>query len=343
MRLPSVASPPAEAATAAAFSVAPTSPATQPPHLDGAFLASPHSGLSPDPDPWAPDPVLDRNLVTGPAGGPAGHDAEAEAAAGAATALHESGFGGALHTALGELRRITDDPVPVPAGAVASSSEAQATRPKGQSAPVPGSGPDWPSTRPRSIAAIGRGAPGEWLASLGDWWTMRWRELLPGLVVVTLVIVAFAVVLASGGRRANTSHVDTRRPIASDPPTTIAGLFTTASAPPGDSPPPGDVPPSSPRSSDGHNPSPAIAPVTTKPSSSGADTPSAPTMANPSSTGTPSSTAPANTTPPRTDPPATGPPPTDPPPTTSPTTEPTTVPTTPPSTIDICAVRPSHC
>ncbi len=276
--------------------------------------------------------------------GPAAHSAESEAAAEATAALQESGFGSALHTALGELRRITDDPPPVPVGAVAAWSEAQVPRSTGHFDPTPGSGPDRPSTQRRSMVAFGRGTPAGGLASLGDWWTSRWKELLPGMVVVTLVVVAFAVVLASGGRRADTSHVDTRRPIASDPSTTIAGLFTTASVPPGV--PPADT--GAPASDKATQSAAAAAPKESSSDGSGAS--SAPTKAsNPPPSGSPSTTSPPVTqaSPPDTTPDTTTPDTTTPgttPDTTTPhvtTTLPDPGPQPPPS--EVCARRPELC
>jgi hypothetical protein len=124
-----------------------------------------------------------------------------------------------LHTALGELRRIADDPVPAAGGSSALGTAADAE--------------PWPPSEPASVGDRLGGNPAAWLASLHDWWTARWKDLLPGIVVASLVVVAFAVVLASGTKRADPSHVDSRRPIASDPSTTIAGLFTTPEPPDG--------------------------------------------------------------------------------------------------------------
>lgn len=274
------------------------------------------AGLAGGHDLWAPDPVLDAaTLVTNPVLATGG-DPEAEATADAAAALNESGFGSALHTALGELRRITDEAVPAYAAASPTSSE----------------GP-WPPPEAASASERVGGGPADWFASLGDWWTARWRDLLPGMLVAGLVVVAFAVVLVSGSRHADTSHLDTRRSVSSDPSTTIPGLFTTESVPPGGVPPSGTGSPAG-----GGRSSPFVAPVTTKASSAG-PAGSRRGSTKPPSTGTPTPTSPPPTSPPPTNPPPTSPPTT--PPTTSPPT--TSPPTTPPSTIDICAIRPTHC
>jgi hypothetical protein len=248
-------------------------------------------------DPWAVDPILDgATLATTAAGGLQADGAgEAAAAAQAATALEESGFGGALHTALGELRRIADDPVPAGVGASA-----------------PGTGTDaapWPSPEPASASDRLGGNPAAWLASLHDWWTARWKDLLPGIVVASLVVVAFAVVLASGTKRSDPSHVDTRRPIASDPSTTIPGLFATAEPPVG--------------------PTTSVATVPKSGSSNGpVKAGSRPVVTSPAKTVKPAPTAPVRTTPPTRPTPTTAPPTTTAPTTTAPDVT-TTVPSSP--------------
>lgn len=254
-------------------------------------------------DPWAVDPILDGpTLVTTPPVGPhpAG-EVDAAAAVEAATALHESGFDSALHTALGELRRIAVEPVPVHAGADAAAS-------------MPPEGPAWPPTEPASASERVGGDPAAWLASLGEWWTARWRDLLPGIVVATLVVIAFAVVLASGTKHANTSHVDTRPSLSSDPSTTIAGLFATSASPNGDAVAPGSSVPAAAKAGSsaapvttkatGHTTASTAAPKASKPPS-GAPTPTAPQPTKPSPTTAPATTAPATTAPTTTVPPQT--------------------------------------
>jgi len=217
---------------------------------------------------------------------------DAAAAVEAAAALHESGFDSALHTALGELRRIAVEPVPVHAGADAAAS-------------MPPEGPAWPPTEPASASERVGGDPAAWLASLGEWWTARWRDLLPGILVATLVVVAFAVVLASGTKHANTSHVDTRPSLPSDPSTTIAGLFATAAPPNGDAVAPGSSVPAARAGSSaapvttkatGHTTASTAAPKASKPPS-GAPTPTAPPPTKPSPTTSPATTAPPTTAP----------------------------------------------
>lgn len=251
-------------------------------------------------DPWAVDPILDgAALTTTAAGGPQPDGAgEAAAAAQAAAALEESGFGGALHTALGELRRIADDPVPAGGGSSALGTGTD--------------GAPWPPSEPASASDRLGGNPAAWLASLHDWWTARWKDLLPGIVVASLVVVAFAVVLASGTKRADPSHVDLRRPIASDPSTTIAGLFTTAEPPVG---PTTSVVATVPKSGS------STGPVTTKAGSR-------PAVTSPAKTSKPTPTAPTPTTPPTRPTPTTVPPTTTAPTTTAPVVT-TTVPSSP--------------
>ncbi|MGI9032853.1 MAG: hypothetical protein DLM54_04795 [Acidimicrobiales bacterium] len=150
---------------------------------------------------WAPDPVLD-----GPAAAGAGNDVDTAASA---AALHEAGFGGPLHLALGDLRRISDDD-PAPTSAMVSTGNSDYTS----------AGP------PHRRGGVG----GAWAATVADWWTARWRDLLPGMVVAALVVIAFAVVLITGGR--HDSKVDTTSPTSSDVTTTVPDGITAASLPP---------------------------------------------------------------------------------------------------------------
>ncbi|MFN2607417.1 MAG: hypothetical protein ABR511_05905 [Acidimicrobiales bacterium] len=191
---PSPPAPTEDAAWAAAVGLS-TSPVT-PPDDHAAPAPGWPSGAPDDHATWAPagagvvEPHADR-------------DAEVEAAS--AAALADAGFGGPLHDALGQLRRISDDPaadVTAAAGAVP------------------------PPRRPGLGERLGR--PGEWRGVAAAWWSERWRDVLPGLVVAALVVMAFTVVLATGGRHSSNSHLDTSGPGTTDttavPPATVAIL-----------------------------------------------------------------------------------------------------------------------
>lgn len=170
--------------------------------------------------PWAPDPVLDR-----PATAVAGSEPEKEAEVGAsAAALQEAGFGGPLHTALGELRRISDDDLPPAEPRVHQE----------------------PSPPPRSsLSDHRRAGPRVWGAALGEWWGARWREVLPVLVVAALVVMAFSVVLATGRKHATGSRVDTS-PSSTEATITTLGDINAALLPPDTTPPDTAMAPGSP-------------------------------------------------------------------------------------------------
>ncbi len=204
------------------------------------------------------------------------------------------------------------DPVPDDAVAPAELADAAAAFTASSDADIP----DWYTKPVLSVDAPPRPTSQvrAVLSIAGQWWATRRRELLPGMVVASLVIVAFAVVLLSGGKGAGSSRVGTTRAVPIDPSTTIPGLFATAAAEA--APPPEDAPLDVDAPFDVDQ-----APVTTKPKASvAADTPP---PSRPKS--------PPATSPPATSPPATQPPVTEPPVTTPPTTEPPV--TTPPTTV----------
>lgn len=87
------------------------------------------------------------------------------------------------------------------------------------------SGPS-PAGRPEAAAASGglSSRLPEWLsvAALRETWATRRRDWVPGLMVAALIVVAFAVVLAAGGRDDNGSEVRTEpRPTVTSPDTTL--------------------------------------------------------------------------------------------------------------------------
>ncbi|MCA1684175.1 MAG: hypothetical protein LC708_03500, partial [Actinobacteria bacterium] len=229
---------------------------------------------------------------------------------GETVALEGSGFGGPLHDAGGGLPRLSDSDVPgqpvadgaVPSPAVPDDAAAFTALSPGEDVP------DWYTTPVLSVDAPPRptSTARAVLTIAGQWWAARRRELLPGLVVGSLVILAFVVVLLSGGKGAGTPRVSNRA-VPIDPSTTIPGLFATAAATAEAAPPESDV------SLDVDAPFDVDkAPVTTKPKASdGDDTPP------------PSRPKSPPATPPATPPPAITP---------TTTTPPDTTPTTPPDT-----------
>jgi len=331
-------------------SPAASAPASAPAHATIAWTAPPSSseaGLLPvSASAWTPAPppsptVDDSFWGASPVDIDAGESDSR--VADEAAALLESGFGGPMHTALGELRRISGAGVPVrPTDGGAN----------GGGRPDSGGGdhdldadvPDWYTEPPLSTGALPpAGSPGAWLAMLADWWGPRRRELLPGMAVAALIILAFAVVLISGTRQADTSHVGTR-PVPLDSNTTVPGLFATAGGvSPIDAPAPGSLPSGSDASLGGdQTPSVGLVTTTTEPKSGGPAPP--PPAAGPSKPQSPAPTSPPATSPPATSPPATSPPATSPPPTSPPPTDPP--PTSPPTTdppVDICEIRPTRC
>lgn len=176
------------------------------------------------PDLWLPDPALEApvaearpaDLSLPPAGevddplGPSTPDFELEPRADASTsALQEAGFTSPLHSALSELGRIIPDsgegeegeePAGVP---TVAAPAAEAT----------GQGPRWPA----------RASRGPSVAPLRERWASGWRERAPALVVAAVVVLAFAVVLATGPDDDDNKGIDAGRSTPSTaPPTTSA-------------------------------------------------------------------------------------------------------------------------
>ena len=127
---------------------------------------------------WAPDPLDEPDPST--------------------VAMQEAGFASPLHTALGELRRLTpenDEAVSQPV--VDDSAQAASAH----------LGPGSRSARERSY----RRRRVAWV----EWWSTRGREVLPAIVVGVVIVLAFAVVLASGSkdkaRKAGTRPADVGR------------------------------------------------------------------------------------------------------------------------------------
>lgn len=180
--------------------------------------------LTPDPKRAAP-PVATVAAAPPAAAAPVG-TIEHEEAAATDIALADAGFGGALHTALGDLRRISDGgDTDVPP--VAAMSDDPASR--------LGSG----------FGERLRAGPSAWAEGVAAWWSNRWREVLPGMIVGAVVLLAFVVVLATGGNRGDT-RLDTAQPpgSATNLTTTTIGGITAASLPP-DTAAPDSVPPGS--------------------------------------------------------------------------------------------------
>lgn len=119
-------------------------------------------------------------------------------------ALQEAGFASPLSSALGVLGRV------IPG--------------QGAETAPPPSAPAEPG-----IAGGSSGRRPEWLsvAALRQAWTTHRHEWAPGLLVGALIVVAFAVVLAAGGRDDTNSRVSTRPQPSVTSPDTIYDVPTT--------------------------------------------------------------------------------------------------------------------
>ncbi|HWC10090.1 MAG TPA: hypothetical protein VG455_02595, partial [Acidimicrobiales bacterium] len=129
-----------------------------------------------------------------------------------AVALRDAGFGGPLHSALGELGRI------IPDRGVETPPAEERTQ-----VPVPAPlevDPEMPSPpggrRPQWLSADG----------LRQVWLARRRDWGPALIVAALIAVAFVVVLTAGGPDGPDARIDTRSD-SSSVTTTTADVSTT--------------------------------------------------------------------------------------------------------------------
>lgn len=240
---------------------------------------------------WEPDPVLDAPApqrvaaVAGVADPFEADPYEAEAEA----AFQEVGFGGPLHDALGQLRRISDDDF--------------------ESGPVPSTGSEPDDDVGASERRRRRAGVAAFSGALGAWWSDRWRDVLPGMVVAALVVMAFGVVLATGGGRNGTSHVDTSSSPTTVDPDSLAPPVGGASLPPDLTGADGSTIPASsgtPAAAGGPVDPVVGGPTTTK---AKASTPKNP-GSTPPGTGTPAGNPGTTRPPPATDPSATTPTPT---------------------------------
>jgi hypothetical protein len=237
-------------------------------------------GLSPSADLSAPEvdeprlpdlslPAADRDV---PPHVPGDRAEEPAVGASSLAGLQDVGLGGPLNTAMGDLRRLADDRLGPPAPPA--------------------------DTRGGSL----RASFDHRVVLLREWWGARRRELLPGVGVALLIVVAFAVVLLNrDGDPRPVGTVSTSVPPASAPQSTLppAEETTTVPLPPEDVVPTPPIEPSAGaparQSSTGAGGDRAPSAARTQPPTRGAQAPAPAPATAPKPAPAPSPTAPPGT------------------------------------------------